>query len=132
MKNPPWNRHISRIIKSPLLSGLLSATPPGNAGGPGYIGFSHEWGQAQLLMGDPAIGTNPIYRQLLENLTAYGGGPISIRVGGNSTDTTALPDASTVSPFAQLFEDLSSPTRDETRPCGNDFWHDSAPRHAPT
>ena len=91
---------------------------------------SHEWGQAQLLMGDPAIGTNPIYRQLLENLTAYGGGPISIRVGGNSTDTTALPDASTVSPFAQLFEDLSAPTRDEAGPWRNDFWHDHAQRHA--
>ena len=57
-------------------------------------------------MGDPAIGTNPIYRQLLENLMAYGGRPISIRVGGNTTDSTALPDASTVKPFAQLFEDL--------------------------
>jgi hypothetical protein len=227
MKNPPWNRHISCIIKSALLSGLLiattalatspssnpiqsfsaspdtitagqtttlswvvegakdvtlsgvSATPAssavvgpthtttytltartawgksvsqeltvnvaadpsianavidptqaGNAVPPGYIGFSHEWGQAQLLMGDPAIGTNPIYRQLLDNLTAYGGGPISIRVGGNSTDTTALPDASTVRPFAQLFEDLSSPTRDEAGPWRNDFWHDNAQRHA--
>jgi Glycosyl hydrolase family 79 C-terminal beta domain len=227
MKNPPWNRHISCIIKSALLSGLLiattalatspssnpiqsftaspstitagqtttltwvvegakdvtlsgvSATPAssavvgpthtttytltartawgksvsqeltvnvaadpsianavidptqaGNAVPPGYIGFSHEWGQAQLLMGDPAIGTNPIYRQLLENLMVYGGGPISIRVGGNSTDTTVLPDASTVSPFAQLFEDLSSPTRDEAGPWRNDFWHDHAQRHA--
>jgi hypothetical protein len=227
MKNPPWNRHISCIIKSALLSGLLiattalatspssnpiqsftaspstitagqtttltwvvegakdvtlsgvSATPAssavvgpthtttytltartawgksvsqeltvnvaadpsianavidptqaGNAVPSGYIGFSHEWGQAQLLMGDPAIGTNPIYRQLLDNLTAYGSGPISIRVGGNSTDTTALPDASTVRPFAQLFEDLSSPTRDEADPWRNDFWHDHAQRHA--
>jgi hypothetical protein len=90
---------------------VIDPTQAGNAVPPGYIGFSHEWGQAQLLMGDPAIGTNPIYRQLLDNLTAYGGGPISIRVGGNSTDTTALPDASTVRPFAQLFEDLSSPTK---------------------
>jgi hypothetical protein len=88
-----------------IANAMIDPTQAGNAVPSGYIGFSHEWGQAQLLMGDPAIGTNPIYRQLLDNLTAYGGGPISIRVGGNSTDTTALPDASTVSPFAALFED---------------------------
>ena len=113
-----------------IANATIDPTQPGNAVPAGFIGFSHEWGQAQLLMGDPAIGTNPIYRQLLENLMAYGGGPISIRVGGNSTDTTALPDASTVSPFAQLFEDLSSPTRDEAGPWRNDFWHDHAQRHA--
>ena len=48
---------------------VIDPTHAGNAVPPGYIGFSHEWGQAQLLMGDPAIGTNPIYRQLLDNLT---------------------------------------------------------------
>jgi hypothetical protein len=210
MKNPPWNRHISRILKSALLGGLLiattalaaahpssnpiqsfsaspdtitagqtttlswvvegakdltlsgvSATPassavvapthtttytltvkpasgkpvsqevtvsvtadpsiatavidaahPGNAIPAGFLGFSHEWGQAQLLMGDPAIGTNPIYRQLLDNLTAYGGGPISLRIGGNTTDSTALPDASTVSPFAALFKDQRHGNKD--------------------
>jgi hypothetical protein len=88
-----------------IANAMIDPTQAGNAVPSGYIGFSHEWGQAQLLMGDPAIGTNRIYRQLLDNLTEYGGGPISIRVGGNSTDTTALPDASTVSPFGALFED---------------------------
>ena len=131
-----WGKSVSQdvtvnVAADPsIANAVIDPTQPGNAVAPGYIGFSHEWGQAQLLMGDPAIGTNPIYRQLLENLTAYGGGPISIRVGGNSTDTTALPDASTVRPFAQLFEDLSSPTRDEAGPWRNDFWHDHAQRHA--
>jgi hypothetical protein len=113
-----------------IANAVIDPNQPGNAVPSGYIGFSHEWGQAQLLMGDPTIGTNPIYRQLLDNLTAYGGGPISIRVGGNSTDTTALPDAGTVRPFAQLFEDQSSPACHETSPWRNDFWHDSAQRHA--
>ena len=84
---------------------VIDAAHPGDAIPAGFLGFSHEWGQAQLLMGDPAIGTNPIYRQLLDNLTAYGGGPISLRIGGNTTDSTALPDAGTVSPFAALFKD---------------------------
>jgi Glycosyl hydrolase family 79 C-terminal beta domain len=106
-----WGKSVSQevtvnVAADPsIANAVIDPTQPGNAVAPGYIGFSHEWGQAQLLMGDPAIGTNPIYRQLLDNLTAYGGGPISIRVGGNTTDTTALPDASTVSPFAALFKD---------------------------
>ena len=106
-----WGKSVSQeltvnVAADPsIANAVIDPTQPGNAVAPGYIGFSHEWGQAQLLMGDPAIGINPIYRQLLDNLTAYGGGPISIRVGGNTTDTTALPDASTVSPFAALFEE---------------------------
>jgi hypothetical protein len=130
-----WGKSVSQeltvnVAADPsIANAVIDPTQAGNAVPSGYIGFSHEWGQAQLLMGDPAIGTNPIYRQLLDNLTAYGGGPISIRVGGNSTDTTALPDASTVRPFAQLFEDLSSPTRDEAGPWRNNFWHDNAQRH---
>jgi hypothetical protein len=61
----------------------------------GFLGFSHEWGQAQLLMGQPS-NPNPIYRQLIANLEAYGGGPVSLRVGGSSTDSTGQPDATTV------------------------------------
>ena len=131
-----WGKSVSQeltvnVAADPsIANAVIDPTQAGNAVPPGYIGFSHEWGQAQLLMGDPAIGTNPIYRQLLDNLAAYGSGPISIRVGGNSTDTTALPDASTVRPFAQLFEDLSSPTRDEAGSWRTDFWHDHAQRHA--
>lgn len=93
-----------------IASAVVDPTHPGTAIAPGYIGFSHEWGQAQLLMGVPSVGTNPIYRQLLANLSAYGGGPVSIRVGGNSTDTTGEPTANTIPPFAQLYQDMSSPT----------------------
>src|SRR6516164_5024038 len=98
---------------------VIDAAHPGDAIPAGFLGFSHEWGQAQLLMGDPPIGTNPIYRQLLDNLTAYGGGPISLRIGGNTTDSTALPDAGTVRPFAALFEDLKS-----SRPHEENRWRD--------
>jgi hypothetical protein len=61
----------------------------------GFLGFSHEWGQGQLLMGEPS-NPNPIYRQLIANLEAYGGGPVSLRIGGSSTDSTGQPDATTV------------------------------------
>jgi hypothetical protein len=95
-----WGKRVTQEVTvnvaadTSIATATIDPTQPGSAIPPGYIGFSHEWGQAQLLMGDPAIGTNPIYRQLLENLMAYGGGPISIRVGGNTTDTTALPERS--------------------------------------
>jgi len=113
-----------RILTSSLVALALSAcagkpdaiafvtvdpTQPGNFVQAGYIGFSHEWGQAQLLMGDPAIGVNPIYRQLVKNLAAHGGGPVSIRVGGSTTDRTGAPRPNTVTPLARLYDDLSAP-----------------------
>jgi Glycosyl hydrolase family 79 C-terminal beta domain len=121
-----WGKSVSQdvivsVTADPsIATAEIDTTHPGNAIPAGFLGFSHEWGQAQLLMGDPAIGTNPIYRQLLDNLTAYGGGPISLRIGGNTTDSTALPDASTVSAFAQLFEDQSSPAGPWRNDSGND------------
>ena len=47
-------------------------------------------------------GVNFYYRNLLNNLTAYGSGPLVIRIGGNSTDTSTEPTATTVKPFAEL------------------------------
>lgn len=93
---------------SPVASAEIDPRHPGAAIPAGFIGFSHEWGQAQLLMGNPAIGINPIYRQLLVNLSAYGGGPLSIRIGGNSADTSGEPTATTVAPFARLYRDLAA------------------------
>lgn len=98
-------------------NGVSSAPPPiavatidpsraGDAIPAGFLGLSHEWGQAQLLMGDPAIGVNPIYRQLLRNLVSYGGGPLSLRIGGSTTDRTSEPRANTVTPLARLHEDV--------------------------
>lgn len=93
---------IARIQVDPSHSGTPIA--------PGFLGFSHEWGQAQMMFGDPAIGVNRIYRQLLNNLLAYGGGPLSIRIGGSTTDRTGEPRANSVTPLAQLYEDLAAPT----------------------
>ncbi len=66
------------------------------------MGLSHEWGDSQNFIGDSAVGVNTIYRQLLLNLRAYGSGPISLRIGGNSTDSRKEPNASTVRPFAEV------------------------------
>jgi len=66
------------------------------------MGLSQEWGSAQTVMGDSTTGVNNIYRQLLQNLTAYGSGPIILRIGGNSTDKTGEPTSTTAQPFAEL------------------------------
>jgi hypothetical protein len=71
-----------------------------------FMGFSHEWGTAQLMMGDSNHAVNAAYRQLLCNLTAYGSGPIVLRIGGNSTDKTTLPAPDALKPFAEIYQQL--------------------------
>jgi hypothetical protein len=66
------------------------------------MGIAHEWGDAQAIMGSSGTGVNFIYRNLLNNLTAYGSGPVIVRIGGNSTDTSKEPTSATVQPFAEL------------------------------
>jgi hypothetical protein len=71
-----------------------------------FMGLSHEWGTAQTMMGDSTTGVDNIYRQLLQNLTAYGSGPIYLRIGGDSTDKTGEPTSTTTQPFAELAKAL--------------------------
>lgn len=99
-------RDVTVTVVPSTTVGSLTVDPaqPGRAVPAGFLGFSHEWGQGQLLMGEPA-NPNPIYRQLIANLEAYGGGPVSLRIGGSSTDSTGQPDATTVAPFAQMVAD---------------------------
>jgi hypothetical protein len=47
-------------------------------------------------------GINPIYRQLLTNLSSYGPGPMNIRIGGGSTDSSGEPTSTSTRPFAEL------------------------------
>jgi hypothetical protein len=84
------------------LGQVTIGTSPGLLISPNFMGVAHEWGDAQAIMGSSANGVNNIYRQLLSNLTAYGSGPIIVRIGGNSTDTSKEPTSATVEPFAEL------------------------------
>ena len=76
-----------------------------------FMGFSLEWGEAKPMMGTPATGTNPIFRQLIRNLVQDGGGPIVIRIGGNSTDsveTNGEPSPAEISAYGQLHHDTGA------------------------
>jgi Glycosyl hydrolase family 79 C-terminal beta domain len=92
---------------APLGTASIDAAKPGAQIPASFLGFSHEWSGPPVLMGPPG-NTNPIYRQLVKNLTAYGGGPLLIRIGGNSTDTTTAPTTGVVAPMAQLYADLGA------------------------
>lgn len=81
-------------------------TTTGKAIPPTFMGLSHEWGTAQTMMGDSTTGVDDIYRQLLRNLTAYGSGPIVLRIGGNSTDMSGEPTSTITQPLAELATDL--------------------------
>src|SRR6202030_4060468 len=66
---------------------------------------------AQAMMGIPSTGTNPIYRQFIENLFEDGEGPIVVRIGGNSTDSidsNGQPNSAEISAFSQLHKDTAA------------------------
>ncbi len=102
------NSGLSYAVNSgfPLLVSLLAEVnitdTPGLAISPTFMGLSLEWNDAQKVMGDSTVGVNNIFRQLLTNLTVYGSGPMNIRIGGDSTDTTGEPSSTTAQPFAEL------------------------------
>jgi hypothetical protein len=86
---------------------LSVGTTQGTAISPAFMGLSHEWGTAQTMMGDSTVGVDEIYRQLVTNLMVYGSGPINIRIGGDSSDQTGEPTATTAQPFAELADALN-------------------------
>jgi hypothetical protein len=85
-----------------LLADVTVGSTPGAAIPSGFLGLSHEWKDAQTIMGSNSAGVNNIYRQLIGNLTAYNTGLLNLRIGGNSTDLSTEPTSTTVVPFAQL------------------------------
>jgi hypothetical protein len=67
-----------------------------------FLGFSHEWGVAQTIMGQTTTGVNQIYRKLVDTLSVSMGGPLVLRIGGGSTDLSGPATPGTVVPFAEL------------------------------
>jgi len=73
-----------------------------------FMGLSHEWGDSRNFLGSASVGRNLIYRQLIANLTAYGNGPIELRIGGDSTDATKEPTPAFIAPFADVARDTGA------------------------
>lgn len=64
-----------------------------------FLGISHEWTNVEEL------NHGGSYLRLLKDLTAYGSGPLVVRVGGGSTDKlTTVPPESTFQALRELHE----------------------------
>ncbi len=90
---------LAKVAIDPQASG---PTLPG-----GFLGLSHSAAQAQLLMGDPSIGVNPVYRQLLANLMRDSTGPLSLRIARDGAGDASVPDRSLNTALASLHQDVS-------------------------
>jgi len=89
-------------------AGTVTLGSPGLTVSPTFMGLSIGSTSYQAILGTPTTGTNKIYRKLLSNLTAYGAGPINMRIGGNSAETQGVPTVTTVSSLAQLATDTGT------------------------
>lgn len=89
---------IARVSVDPAVTGLRMPED--------FLGLTHDWSQAQLILGDPAVGVNMVYRQLLTNLIDRSGGPLTLRIGGRDTDRDTAAPSARIAALARLHEDL--------------------------
>jgi Glycosyl hydrolase family 79 C-terminal beta domain len=94
---------------APPLAELHVSKQPGRPVPSNFMGLSHEWAGNVALFGYREKGANLPYRQLLQNLTAYGSDPIELRIGGNSTDNNGRPGGDRMKPFADIASATHSP-----------------------
>lgn len=77
----------------------LDPAPVGSSIPSSFLGISHEWTNVEEL------NQGGSYLQLLKDLTAYGSGPLVVRIGGGSTDmSTGIPPKSTWVALRELHE----------------------------
>ncbi len=93
---------------SPYLATVSVGGDPGLLISPQFLGLANEWGGGRQMMGSSETGVNTIYRTLIRNLLVYGAGPMVIRIGGNSTDTSGEPAPDSALPFAEMARDLGA------------------------
>lgn len=90
----PSNSYTTQWTTAALSPGTGGATIPTD-----FLGISHEWTNIEEL------NHGGSYLQLLKDLTAYGSGPLVLRVGGGSTDLQRdVPPESTWQQLEQLHQ----------------------------
>jgi hypothetical protein len=88
-----------------LLADVSVGSTPGITIPATFMGLSHEW-DAFYMIDKFGTGVNPIYRQLLTNLSSYGSGPLNVRIGGVSTDSSGQPTSTTARAFAEVAKSM--------------------------
>jgi hypothetical protein len=71
----------------------VGVTPVGPPMPPNFLGLSFEYSALPAYAGGDASAVNPVFVQLLRNLTPSVGQSLVLRLGGNSTDSTWWPVA---------------------------------------
>jgi hypothetical protein len=67
-----------------------------------FLGFSHNWGDIQPMIGDAALGVNGIYGTLVNTLATNMNGPLMIRMQGDTANSAATITAATIEPLVEL------------------------------
>lgn len=87
-------RRTGQAVRPPAGSTVyatVEAGPVGRAMPDDFLGFSFEYPAVQAYAGDNPAAPNPVFVQLLRNLTPAPGQSLVLRIGGNSTDSTWWP-----------------------------------------
>jgi hypothetical protein len=79
----------------------VDSASAGPTRGAGFLGLSLEYSALEAYTGANPAAIDPVFVQLLHNLAPAPGGPLVLRIGGNSTDATWWP-VSGVSPPAAV------------------------------
>jgi hypothetical protein len=85
--------------RAPVIYATVGAAPAGRPMPPDFLGLSFEYSALQAYTGGDPAAPDPVFVQLLRNLTPAPGQSLVLRIGGNSTDSTWWPVAG-VSPPA--------------------------------
>ena len=104
------------LIRSAVAGGTvkvtarIDATKPGPAIPKAFMGFSHEWSRLPAPDGGPAAQVHPAYVRLLEQLSAFNDGALSIRIGGNSADGMgSVPEDDRWRQYGEVFKATRTP-----------------------
>jgi hypothetical protein len=106
-----------------LISTRITGHEKGRAIPRSFLGISSDWNAVYKVVGNARTGPDYVYRQLLQNVAAYGGGMPTLRVGGDYADAawwnpTSQPDPYQRGVFVDIKPDLLAGLASDARDLG--------------
>jgi hypothetical protein len=106
-----------------LISTRITDHEKGRAIPRSFLGISSDWNAVYKVVGNARTGPDYVYRQLLQNIAAYGGGMPTLRVGGDYADAawwnpTSRPDPYERGVFVDIKPDLLAGLASDARGLG--------------
>jgi len=92
----------------PTSIGTVQISPSASAQSisPNFMSLAQDLSNTTNVVGGSSTNMNPIYEQLIRNLTHYGNGPMLMRLLGDDNSGAAYYDAMTLSTLYKLHQDL--------------------------